>query len=262
MPSPLLLKRQQRDAAGQRHVALVAQQALGGQRDRHQRGRAGGLHGDAWAAQAQLVRDPRRQEVLFATQHSLEAADRPQQIAVRVDVIEQVGIHPRAGIHADAPAVLLRVVAGPLQRLPGALQEQALLRVHDLGLAGVVAEERRIEQLNPIQKPAGRHILRVVAQRRVARQRPVLGRHEEADRLDAAAQVAPELLDAAGAGEPAGHADDRDALQYLLLAHRAIISSHGCAAWPGAAVQHGSMSVAATAARPCGGRGAAQAPRQ
>jgi hypothetical protein len=38
-------------------------------------------------------------------------------------------------------------VARALQRLPRALQEDALLRVEDLRLARVVGEERRVEQL-------------------------------------------------------------------------------------------------------------------
>ena len=48
------LRHADRDAAGQRHVALAVQQALAGQVDRHQRGRAGGLHGDARPAQLSL----------------------------------------------------------------------------------------------------------------------------------------------------------------------------------------------------------------
>ena len=44
---PGLLRQPERDAAGQRHVAFRVQQALTGEVDRHERGRAGRLHGTA-----------------------------------------------------------------------------------------------------------------------------------------------------------------------------------------------------------------------
>ena len=65
-----------RHAAGQRHVALAVEQALAGEVDGHQRGRAGGLHGDARAAQVQLVGDAGGQEVLVVADHELEHARR------------------------------------------------------------------------------------------------------------------------------------------------------------------------------------------
>ena len=47
-----------RDAAGQREVALAVEQALAGDVDGDQRGRAGGLHAEARAPQVELVGDP------------------------------------------------------------------------------------------------------------------------------------------------------------------------------------------------------------
>ncbi len=67
------------DAAGQGHVALAGQQALAGQVDRHQRGGAGGLHGEARPAEVQLVGDPRGEIVLVVADalHAAGGADQP-----------------------------------------------------------------------------------------------------------------------------------------------------------------------------------------
>ena len=48
-------------------------------------------------------------------------------------------------IHADGSGVAGRVVARVLERFPRALQEQPLLRVHQLGFPRAEAEEARVE---------------------------------------------------------------------------------------------------------------------
>ena len=55
--------------------------------------------------------------------------------------------------HAAAAAgQRLRVVAGVLDAVPARLQEQALLRIHALGLARRDVEEQRIEQVDVVQR--------------------------------------------------------------------------------------------------------------
>ena len=94
-----------------------------------------------------------------------------------------------------------------------------MLRVEDLGLAVADAEERRRRTR---RSPSG---IAHAPSRRPGRPRPAdagaaqLLVGEEADRLHPVAQVAPELLHIAGAGEAAGHADDRDRASVASLRH-------------------------------------------
>ena len=53
-----------------------------------------------------------------------------------------------------APAHALGIVAGVLERLPGALEEEALLRVDERGLARAEAEERRVELVDVVEDAA------------------------------------------------------------------------------------------------------------
>ena len=62
---------------------------------------------------------------------------------------------PNPGVHADRALILARVIAGAFQRLPCALQEQAVLWVGHVGLARVDAEERGIKEIDTVQDPAG-----------------------------------------------------------------------------------------------------------
>ena len=107
------------DAAGERHVALAAQQALAGVVDRDERGGARRLHIDARAAQIQLVGDAGGQVVLVVGDLDLQVADGSRDRRVRIDV-EQVAVHPRAGVDAHPPRHAVGIVAGVLQGLPGA----------------------------------------------------------------------------------------------------------------------------------------------
>jgi hypothetical protein len=62
-------------AAGQRHVALAPQERLHGEVHRHEPGRAPGLHAERGAAQVELVRHARGEEVLAVRQRRAELAD-------------------------------------------------------------------------------------------------------------------------------------------------------------------------------------------
>ena len=71
-----LLRKRNRSATGQRHIALVGQKRLARLRDGKQRGRARRQHGEARTAQIQLVGDPRRQKI-EAVAHHLEVIRQP-----------------------------------------------------------------------------------------------------------------------------------------------------------------------------------------
>src|SRR5262249_34127580 len=65
--------------------------------------------------------------------------------------------------------------------------------------------------------PLGPHVDRVAHEDRIDTGRDQLLLAEEGDRLHAVADIAPQLVERAGAGETAGHADDGDALGRMGL---------------------------------------------
>ncbi len=198
-------------AAGQRHVALAAQQALTGQVNRHQRGRAGRLHVEARAFEVQLVGEPRGQEVHVVARVAYEPfADRVHDPPVADEVVHHVRVHAARGEHADAARERLGLVAGVFQRLPPHLEEQAVLGVHHGRVEGRKAEEGGVEPVEALQHRLGFDVGGIAEEvRRFAGGQQLLVR-EELHRLDAVAQVAPELRQAARPGEASRRADDRD----------------------------------------------------
>ena len=128
------------DAAGQRQRALAAPQRLRRQVQRDQRGRAGGVHGDRRALQAEGVGDPAGgdaergagQQVAVGRLRSAGAAAarsrRPSRRRTR-----------RCGVpRSDAGSIPARSSASQAD-----LQQQPLLRVHRQRLARADPEERR-----------------------------------------------------------------------------------------------------------------------
>jgi hypothetical protein len=208
-----LARHQQAHAAGQSHVALAVEQALHRQVHRHERRRARRLHGEARTAQAELEGDPRGQEVGAAAQHGLVGAHRAHHLGVVLEVGEQIGVDAGAGKDTDRTGEAAGIVAGVLQRLPGALQQQAVLRIDDLGLAGREPEETGVEELGTVDDGARPDVGRVRQQIGRDAGRPQLRLGEEGDRLDARDEVLPETFDVPGAREPARHADDGNAVR-------------------------------------------------
>ena len=95
-----------------------------------------------------------------------------------------------------------------VQQFAGTFQQQPLLRVDGLGLACRITEETGVEQVGVVQVPACRDVRRVGQQVLGHARGAHLVGGEEADAFAAGAQVCPELVDVAGAGETPGHADD------------------------------------------------------
>ncbi len=212
---PGALRHRNADAARERHVALAVEQALRRQVHRDERARAGGLHGQAGAAQAELVGDAGGEEVVVGGEHRLVDAGRRQGLAGGEQVEQQVGVGAGAGEDADRPRVAARVVAGVLERVPGALEEEPVLRVQELRLARREAEERGVEAVGVGDHPLGADVARLRQRLGGHPRRPQLGGGEMRDRLAAGEEALPEALEVGGAGEAAGHADDGDAARPL-----------------------------------------------
>jgi hypothetical protein len=114
-----------------------------------------------------------------------------------------------------------RIPARP--SLPAGLQEEALLRVHDLGLFRVDAEEGRVEHVDVVEDAPRANVGRVFPFLRGDAGVEGFGA-EEGDALLAVAEVSPELLDRPGPGKAPGHGDDGDAVQAVAGAGEALLA--------------------------------------
>ncbi len=205
------------DTTGQRGVALVGQQRLARFDHRDQRSGAGGLDVEGGALQTELVGDPAGEEVGPVADHRLLVAEDLRGAGLGGDVEDQIGVVARARVDADEAVVAFGVVPGALQGGPGAFEQHPVLRVHEFGLARGVAEEGRVELLAVLQHVAGTDEVRVGESGGVHAPRGELLVLETGDGADAGLEVAPVLLDRAGAWEAAGHADDGDVEAVLEL---------------------------------------------
>ncbi|EWC61188.1 hypothetical protein UO65_3516 [Actinokineospora spheciospongiae] len=205
------------DAPGQGQVALALPQRLHGQVQGNQRRRAGGVHGDGGAAQAEGVGDAAGGDAVGAA-----------VAQVALDVVGGL-VHPgrvvlvhHAREHAGpAAAQVLDVDARALDGLPARLQQQPLVRVHRQRLAGRDAEEQGVEVGGVGQEAAlagveGAVVVRV----RVVEplQVPAAIGGERADAVALVGDQPPQVL---RGGHPAGvaaaDADDGDRLVGALL---------------------------------------------
>ena len=205
-----------RHPTGERHVALTVEQALTGEVHRDQGGGTRRLDGDARASQVELVGNPRRQEVLVVLEGQPDQVDVGAlahdgvEIAVGEQVVAEIAAGGTGSVHPDRTVELARVAARVLQRMPGTLQEEPVLRIGHAGRLRGEPEEVRVELLDAVENRGAPDVGRIgqdlfadagCAQRLGGQRR---------DRLFAGSQVGPELRHRVGAGKPAGHADDRD----------------------------------------------------
>ncbi len=192
-------------AARDGHLALPRAQALAGQVDRRQGRRAHGVEREARPGQAQGVGDA------VGDRGERRAGD-ADAAALRVGGAVQLVL---AVHHADedadaAPGQLVPAVSGVLQDVPGVLEEEALLRVHQLGLAGRDAEEERVEAVDVVQEtaPLGRGAARRRGVRvEVAVVVPAV-RGDLRDAVAARGEVLPERFEVVGHGVAPGEPDD------------------------------------------------------
>ena len=77
-----------------------------------------------------------------------EAPSEFKQLAVRVEIVQEVSIEALTGEDADATLVSLRVVTSILQRRPRLFEKQAMLRIECLRFTRSEAEERSVKQFD------------------------------------------------------------------------------------------------------------------
>ena len=185
------------DPARERQVHLAPAQLLAGQLHRQQRRALAGVHRQAGPAQAEEVGDAVREQGPEDAGERVGAGAEPV-VQDGVVVVDRADHDGRLAVSQRG-----RRDPGPLQRLPGQLQRQALLRVHRRRLARRDTEERGVEPVHLGQEPAA-------AIGRGAGVPPV--RRHLRHRVAPGSQQPPELVRVARPGQPAGDADDRDGL--------------------------------------------------
>ncbi len=189
-----------RRAAGQRHIALAAQQALASRVNGDERRRAGGLHVDARTLQVEAIRHARREKVfVVAGVPQQEHADRFDELRIREQVLLEIGPHAATGEDADPAVELLRRMAGAFQRLPRTFQKVAMLRVHDRRFLRAEPEEFGVEHRQVVEHGRRLHVVRMFEQFGGDAGRREIGIRELPHRFDAVAQVLPELARRIGA---------------------------------------------------------------
>ena len=199
-----------RDAGGERDVALAGAQRLGGEMQRDERRGARGVDRHGRALEPEHVRHAARDRARDPAGRS-EALELRWHVAGAVAGVE--GADEDAGV---AAAQARGVDARVLERLPRALQQHALLGIHRQRLARRDPEMRGVEAARVVQEAA-------VTRREGARARAVgvvepldvpaaVGR-ERADRVAAGRDELPQVLRRSDAArEAAGHPDDRHRL--------------------------------------------------
>lgn len=139
------------DAAGERQVALAGAQCGAGEVHGDQGGGARGVHGEAWAAQIELVGDA-------VGEHGAAAAGAgPRGDPVGRGEAEPhpvVGHGAHIGAHRAARQTR-RGDPGVLDGPPGALEQQPLLRIHGFRVGGGHGEEGTVEGVGVGQEATG-----------------------------------------------------------------------------------------------------------
>ena len=233
-----------RHAAGEREVALPAQERLDGEVRGDERGGASGLDAERGAAQIEEVADPRGEEVLVVARVAQEEhAHVPDELGVGAEVEVEVAAHAAAAEDADGPLEALRRVPGVLERLPRHLEELPVLRIHDQRLLRREAEELTVEHLEAVEGRPRLHVVLLPQVLGALARREQLLIAEAADRFDPALEVGPQLLERVGARHAGRHAHDGDVRfeDLVLVRHvsfsgrvrapRAIVRSRGTGAW-------------------------------
>ena len=199
----------QHDATGEGHIALAVVQAPAGLMYRNHARRAGGVHGQCGAVQAEGVCHPARR-------HAERIPGK------RIGLIEGAGVAGDHGVvvvrHTDEhtrgrTGDRRRRAAGLFDCLPAGLQQHAMLRIHRGGLALVDPEKVRVEagdvidECAPLRhRPALHTGLRIVEFVSV----PAFGRNL-GDHVVAAQQGFPQPVGGIDtARESAGHTDNGD----------------------------------------------------
>ena len=186
----------QADAAGQRQVAVAGAERGAGLVNGGQGTRTRGVHGDAGTAQIQQVGNPVGDDRQSGPGEAVafgSAACLPLYLRV-------VRVRRREEDANSLPGKLGWAVAGVLDSGPDDLQDQPLLRVHQLGLTRGDTEEGGVEAVHPRGETT-------------VADWPALGlpavRGDLGDQVVPGEQVFPEGVQVVGAGQSGGHPEDR-----------------------------------------------------
>ncbi|RPK83381.1 hypothetical protein EES47_24895 [Streptomyces sp. ADI98-12] len=212
-----LRRRHDGGAAGQRQRAFALPQRTDGQVQGDEGGGAGRVHRHGGALEAVRVRqaaggDGDRVAGEQVPGDLFLAAARGAVVVAVSGADEDTGGAAREGVGEDA---------GALQRLPGGLQQEPLLRVHGQGLARRDPEERRVELTGVVEESAlacvrGAVVGGVRVEQVVEVPAPVRG--ERGDGVHSVPGQFPQVLGGAhAAGVAAGHGDDGDRLAVAVL---------------------------------------------
>ncbi len=109
--------------------------------------------------------DPGGQKVfVIAGVAQQKHASAVHKIRVRTQVEIEIAAHPAAAKNADPPVMSFRYMACVFQRLPRALHELAMLRIHNCSVFGRKTKELGIEVGEVVQRSTKRHIIAVTHQ--------------------------------------------------------------------------------------------------
>nr|ASV47028.1 hypothetical protein [uncultured bacterium] len=171
------------DPTGERHRRITVPDAGDRQVDGDERGRAGRIHGNTGASQAEAVRDPIRHRGVQR---------RGSDTILTGDKLVVVPHDARKHTHTLARQSF-GWVARIFERMPGGLEEQALLRVHSLGIPPRDREERGREPIDAVDESSPAAVgLAAPASRRIEEQLvvPPIERHF-GDRVAASDEILP-----------------------------------------------------------------------
>ena len=206
------LRQIQANSAGQCDIAFKIQQALAGHMHGNQRRGTSGLHRDRRAFQVQLVSRVGGDEIPVVQGVQAVSPDRRRQgLPARVEMLRTVLAFPRPGINADQRRAGGRRVACLFQRLVGAFQKQALLRIGYLRVQWAHVKERRVERLNARHHQTGFDVIGVGQQCRINAGRQQFFVTEALHRVAPTVQQCPKSLHIGSLREPARQSDDSDA---------------------------------------------------
>jgi hypothetical protein len=199
------------DAAGEGGGALARAQALAGEVDGDEGGGASGIDGEAWALEAEEIRDAAGSDAGgVAEEHvAVVLIERAAEQGF-VIVVHQTDEDACVGGHQ-----VLGQDASELEGLPGDFEEEALLGVDLDGLARRDAEEGWVKQINAVEEATGasEHLSGLVRVRMVAGVDVPTLRRYLAYGVDAVVEQSPEGLRVVDAArEPATEADNGDGL--------------------------------------------------
>lgn len=200
-------------ATRQGEVGVAAAQLPYGVMDGEEGRGAGRLHRQRRAAQVEQVRQSSGGHAEHAAGERVGAQPGGIRLELAVQIVGADDPGEHGGVRPGEPVGRL---AGAFQRLPGDLEQQAVLGVHRRGLGRGEAEEGGVERVDALQQRGSRVLpafggagVRVGGRRTAGF---AVGDRHERHRFGLPQDVPERLGRVGSAGEPARHPDDRDRL--------------------------------------------------